>query len=636
MNKLTNSNIRKRLLTIVLLIAFCFTAILFRLIYLQVINAESITYRASSQWSRDLSLMATRGEIVDRSGIVLAGQKTHYTLYVRPNAIRDKAKLAKMISDELDLDYEKLLEKISKKGVSEITVKKKLTKQQMMNIASYNLDGMYFGKESVRYFPYGDFMTQVLGFNNADGMGQSGLEQYYNKYLRGTDGKILTQTDLVGKELDSNVTNYISAIDGMNLRLTTDYYVQTFAERAVRDAMMTYSAKGASCLVMSAKTGEIYALAEAPSFDLNNVPRDDVGGLFAMSKSGSISNVYEPGSTFKILTSAIGLEEGVANDSSRYYCNGARIVDGKRIKCWQSRGHGSQSFAEGVCNSCNCVFMDVAAGVGVDKFYDYMNKFGVNKKTGVDMLGESAGLLLSKNTVKPVDLARIGFGQAIALTPIGLASSVSACINGGKKVTPHIMQNIYDKNLGSVATASNNSGERIISQGTSDKLRTYLFDVVSKGSGKRAYVPGYKIGGKTGTAQKYANGGIAQGKYVSSFLGFTEVNGDELVCLMIVDEPQGYVFYGSIVAAPYVGDIFRNIFAYYDMKPKYTQEELKTLGKTFTMPNLMDMSADEAIKLLKKYNITYEYTGDFGKVARQFPAPNTQCPYNTVAYIDIN
>lgn len=635
MKKLTNLYIRKKLLAFLVLITFIFTVLIFRLCYLQIFASGTIVGRASGQWSRDLPMMAERGDILDRNGIVIADTKVKYTLYVRPNALREHEQVATVISKVLDKNYDKILEKISKKGVSEITVAKKLDKEQMMNIALKNFNGVYFAEESVRYFPYNDSMSQILGFTNIDGVGQFGVEKYYDKYLRGTDGKILTQTDLIGKELKDNVTSYLPAIDGMTAQLTIDYYIQSFAEDIVKRAMLEYSAKGANCLVMNPKTGEIVAMAQAPTFDLNNVPRDNVTELFEMAKNSMVSNVYEPGSTFKILTSAIGLEEKAFTSEHKFYCNGARIVDGQRIKCWQSRGHGSQTFADGVCNSCNCVFMDIATKVGTKTMYSYFDKFGITEKTGVDMLGEANSLMLKEGFVKNVDIARIGFGQAIAVTPIQLLSAVSTCINGGYKITPHILKTMKDDRFGNVINRTGGLEERVISQATSDTLREMLYGVVERGGGKNAYVPGYKIGGKTGTAQKYENGVIARGKYVSSFLGFTSVGSEDYVCLMTVDEPQGYLYYGSIVCAPLVGDMFKNIFAYHNMPPKYTAEELKNLGKTFIMPDLMGMQVSEAIKLLKSRNIHFEYSGEGNAVSYQMPASGAVVNNKTVIYFNI-
>ncbi len=503
----------------------------------------------------------------------------------------------------------------------------------MMAISSQNYNGVYFSEESVRYFPYGDFMSQILGFTNVDGVGQFGVEKYYDQYLKGVNGQILTQTDLVGKELPNNITGYLPSINGMTVSLTIDFNIQSFAEKIVKDAMVDFSAKGANCLVMNPKTGEILAMAQAPTFDLNNIPRDNLDELYSMAKNSMISNVYEPGSTFKILTTAIGLEENTYPDSHRFYCNGSRIVDGKRIKCWRSIGHGSQTFAEGVCNSCNCVFMDIATKVGTKTMYDYLKKFGINQKTGVDLVGEGKGIMLNESIVKNVDLARIGFGQAVAVTPIGLCSAVSSCINGGYKVTPYILNNITDSNFGVVQGNSPKLGSRVISNATSEKVKEMLYGVVEQGSGKYAYIPGYKIGGKTGTAQKYENGVIARGKYVSSFLGFTSVGGEDYLCLMTVDEPQGYVYYGSLVAGPYVGELFANIFNYKGYKPQYSEEDLKVLGKVIEMPNLLDMSAEEAVKVLKSLGIPYEVEGEGGKVIGQLPAPKADVRYNTVALV---
>lgn len=633
MSKITNSYLGKKLLAIFLLITFLFTAIIVRLVYLQLIAGKSITNKAMSQWTRDLPMMATRGDIVDRNGVVVADTTTAYTLYVRPNSMTDVKKVAGAISATLNKDFNTIYNKISKKGVSEITVAKKLNKSQMMSIARENFDGVYFSEESLRYFPYGNFMSQILGFTDSDGMGQFGVEKYYDKYLRGVNGQILTQTDLVGKELEGSVRGYLPSIKGMTVGLTVDYNIQAFAEKIVGDAVTDFNAKGANCIVMNPKTGEILAMAQAPSFDLNNVPRDNLEKLFSMAKNGMISNVYEPGSTFKVLTTTIGIEEQAFPDNHMFYCNGARIIDGQRIKCWRSIGHGSQTFAQGVCNSCNCVFMDIATKVGTTKMYDYLRKFGINSKTGVDLVGEGKGIMLAEKNVKNVDIARIGFGQAVAVTPLGLCTAVSTCINGGNKITPYILKNIVDENFGVVESNSPKVGERLIKPQTSEKVREMLYGVVEQGSGKYAYVPGYRIGGKTGTAQKYENGVIARGKYVSSFIGFTSVGKDDYLCLMTVDEPQGYLYYGSMVAGPYVGELFANIFAYKGYKPNYTEEELKILGKVVPMPDLMDMDVDSAIKILKKYNIPFEVDGEGGKVVGQIPSAKADVRYNTVALI---
>lgn len=473
-------NPKRRLLTIIMLIAFLFVAVLFKLFYVQIISGKELQARAAEQWYRDVPLTARRGGIYDRNGIALADTSTKYTVYVRPNAVTDIEKVCTVLSVKAGADYTKLHSKLIKKGVSEITVAKKLDKSVMLEIVSLNLDGIYFSADSFRYYPYGDFMTQLLGFTNSDGDGQSGLEAYYNKYLVGVNGKILTEADLVGRELQDNATTYLPSISGFNLMTSLDYTIQRLTENAVRKAYQIHGAKRVSCLVMNPTNGEILAMAETPSFDLNNVPRDDLSTLFAYSKNSMVSSVYEPGSTFKILTSAIALEENAFSDSHRFYCSGSRIVDGKKIRCWRSIGHGSQDFTQGACNSCNCVFMDCALAVGKDTFYDYLKNLGVNRKTGIDVSGETSGLMLPLNIVKNVDLARIGFGQAIALTPIELAVAASACVNGGNIVTPHLLSTVIDSSGNVIKEASNATQQSKISAETSTKLRDILIQVVTR------------------------------------------------------------------------------------------------------------------------------------------------------------
>ena len=605
-------NPKRRLLTISMLIAFLFVAVICKLFYVQIISSQELQARAAEQWYRDVPLTARRGGMYDRNGIALADTATKYTVYVRPNAVTEVESVCKVLSEKAGADFNKLHAKLVKKGVSEITVAKKIDKSVMLEIVALNLDGIYFSADSFRYYPYGDFMTQLLGFTNADGDGQSGLEAYYNKYLVGVNGKILTEADLVGRELDDNATTYLPSISGFNLMTSLDYTIQRLAENAVRKAYQIHGAKRVSCLVMNPTNGEILAMAETPSFDLNNVPRDDLSALFAYSKNAMVSSVYEPGSTFKILTSAIALEENAFSDSHRFYCSGSRIVDGKKIRCWRSIGHGSQDFTQGVCNSCNCVFMDCALAVGKDTFYDYLYNLGVNRKTGIDVSGETSGLMLPLDIVKNVDLARIGFGQAIALTPIELAVAASACINGGNIVTPHLLSKVIDSNNNVIQQASNSVQQSKISAQTSAELREILTQVVTRGSGKGAYLAGYNIGGKTGTAQKYQNGVIAQGRYISSFIGYTMTQGAEAMIVFIVDEPVG-VYYGSIVAAPYVSEIFKGIFAYKNIAPTYNGTELEIVGAPFALENYSGMKLSQAISALTKLDVNVEVDGD-GKI----------------------
>ena len=574
--------------------------------------------KAIDQWLRDLPTDAPRGSILDRNGNVLASTSTRYNLYVRPSATSDKPAVAKLLSNVFGYDYEKTLEKISKR-TSEVTVATQVTKEQLNTVYESGLSGIYYSEDNHRYYPYGDFMTQVLGFCSTDGFGQTGLEAYYNKYLTGVNGQIMTETDLIGKELGAG-TYYLPSIPGMNVITTLDSGIQRIVDGAIAKAVAMFKPKGVACIVMDYDTGGVVALSEYPSFDLNNVPRDDLEALFLHSKSNIVSSVYEPGSTFKILTAAAALDAGKVTVSDRFYCAGSRTVDGKRIRCWKAKGHGSINFAEGVEGSCNCVFMDSALRMGTEQFYNYLRNFGLTKKTGIDMTGETSGIFIAQDAVKTVDLARIGFGQAVAVTPIGLISATSAVMNGGKKVTPHLLSGVKDINGNTVGnTGITSSGGQIISQNTSDTMRTLLESVVTTGSGKGAYVPGYRVAGKTGTAQKYANGAIASGKYISSFLGLSLSEGANYAVLFIVDEPSGYMYYGSQVAAPLVGEIFASMFDYLGIEPVYTGEEAEIIGEKFSLPDFTGMTVAQARNELAKLGLYCETDGEGNNVKGQYP-----------------
>ena len=625
--------IRKKLLIIIVSITFLFCAVLGRVGFIQIVQGEQLQLKALSQWTRDLPISAPRGNIYDTNGELLAGSSTLYTLYVRPRTITDVSALCKAIAPVIGSDYETIFNKISGKKVSEITIAKNLSKEQMLAVQSMNISGIYFSESAKRYYPYGDFLTQVLGYTNADGKGQEGLELYLDKYLSGINGTLYTETDLTGVELQNGSTSYSPAISGLNVTLTIDRYIQQFAEQAVIDALDTHKAVSASCIVMNVNSGAILAMANAPGFDLNSPPRDDVGTLYSNMKNRLVTDVYEPGSTFKIITAAIALNEGKVKPESLFYDPGYRIVDGQRIKCWKTTGHGSQTFSEGVQNSCNSVFMDLSLSVGVQKTYEYYEKFGLTKKTGVDLKGETSSILLSKNNVKNVDLARMGFGHAIALTPIQLISAASSAINGGKLITPYVCEKITDKDGKNVFTATTQVKNRVVSEQTSKTLALLLEKVVSQGSGKLAYVNGYSVAGKTGTAQKYKNGVIASGAYVSSFLGFAPADKPEYAILMSVNEPSNGVYYGSLVAAPYVGKIFSNIFAHYSIRPdpKLISKEYDVY---FEMPNLVGKTYAEASIILKELGIVFEREGEGNVIKSQIPKEGSQINKYIVALLE--
>ncbi len=627
MRNISHITLKRRLSAAMLLIVLLFLLLVFRLFWLQIVTGEDLSAKAFDQWTRDLPMSAPRGAIVDRNGVTLASSYTVYTVYVRPNETEDKKVTARAIAECCGAEYERVLARIDKTGVSEVKALTGLDEAQALALRARGIDGVYIVADSARFYEYGNFATQLLGFVNADGDGQSGLELYYNDFLKGVDGEALTETDLVGNKLDGTSTSYLPPIDGLTARLTIDFTLQSLAEKAVKDAVLKYSPLSASCLMMDADTGEVLAMASAPTYDLNDLPRDDVAYLLQGAKNLLVSDVYEPGSTFKILTAAMGIEEGMIRDS--YYCPGYRVVDGRRIRCWRSIGHGSQDFAHGIMNSCNCVFMDIALAAGTQTFYDYLDAFGLAERTGIDVAGEGAGILLAEESVKSVDLARIGFGQAVAVTPIGLATAVCSVLNGGKLMTPYLLSSFDNADGDAVASVSPTERGKTVSASTSESMKEYLYSVVEQGGGKNAYVPGYRIGGKTGTAQKYENGAIAEGKYVSSFIGFTEIDGRTVVCLFKVDEPQGYVYYGSIVAAPYVGEIFAAAFAAFGEQPDYSQNGVPA---PTAMPDVEGMTLTQAAAAIKAAGLQYEYSGEGGSVTSQFPIAGTQLSQGAVVH----
>lgn len=624
MVKISHISIRRRLSATLLLITFFLCILSGRLLYVQIINSDSLRTLAFEQWTRDLPFTADRGDITDVNGIKLASSMTLYTMYCRPSDVKEAEKIATFVSDALDIDKTLLYTRLTKKGVSEVRLCRRVTRAEMLEVEQRDFSGIYFTADSARYYDQGDFLTQLLGFTDADNKGQSGLELQYDRYLTGINGYSYTETDLIGRELEDGDTYYVAPQKGMNVRLTIDYYMQAAAEKAVKDACARYDAKSVSCVMLNADTGAVLAMAQAPSYDLNDIPRDDVNALMENSSLNAVTDMYEPGSTFKILTSAIGLETGATKNS--YYCGGSCSVDGQRIRCWRSIGHGSQDFRHGVYNSCNCVFVDVALTAGKDTMYDYFDKFGLGQKTGIDFYGESSGMLIAHDSVKNVDLARIGFGQAVAVTPLQLASAVASCINGGYLYRPYVVEEILSQEGELAYRGGSYVKNTTISASTSEKLKDILYGVVDEGSGKNAAVEGYKIGGKTGTAQKYADGAIAAGKYISSFVGFTEINGSNIVCLFLVDEPQGYVYYGSIVAAPYVGEIFSALFSQYDVPASG-----ETAKAEVVMPDITDLSFSDAAALLKKSGLDYEYAGT-GKVVYQLPAAGAKIEEGALVY----
>lgn len=559
---------KKRLLSLLVAAIFLFCGIFLRLAYIQVVWGVELQTKAADQWTRDLPIVAYRGDIVDRNGVVLAGTKTGFALYARPASVDDAETESAALADVLGLPQADIYAKISKKGVSEVRLVRQMDEVLAEKVRALNLPGIYLAEQGERVYGYGDMLCQTLGFVSSDGTGQTGLEAYYDKYLKGINGSVLTETDLVGKELSGGEMTYVPAIDGMTLRLTIDMRVQAIVEDVLQLAYVRQGAASTKCIVMDVNSGEILAMGAKPGVDLNNLPRDDVQTLMKNSKNTLLTDVYEPGSTFKILTAAACLNEYEAGNPNAFgpdhifNSSGVRIIDGSKISCWTKHAngkHSNENLADALKNSCNPVFTDIALSLGKDTFYKYLSAFGYGAPSGIDFDGEQGGLLVSQSTVTRGDLARIGFGQTIAVTAMQLACATAAAVNGGLLLRPYLVKEIVDPTTGQVAARFGSEVRgRAVSESTSKQIAEMLRRVVAEGGGKNADVEGCEVGGKTGTAQKFVDGKLAVGKYVSSFVGFFPASAPKYLVLFIVDEPQGQS-YGSVVAAPYAGSIIRAI-----------------------------------------------------------------------------
>ncbi len=542
---------------------------------MQVLWQEELNYHALDQWTREIPIVAQRGKVTDRNGVVLADNSTAYTVYARSNAITDKSAAANVLAQALEGDAAQIYEKLTKKKASEITVAKRVNKDKIQTLAQSVVEGVYYARDNIRYYPKNAALCQVLGFTSSDNVGTTGIEKYYDEYLAGKNGELLYETDLVGVEIEGSVATYLPAEDGYNVELTIDYGIQEIVESALYKTAAQYSPVSAECIVLDVNTFEVLALGNYPSYNLNDVPRNDAELLNKQSRNALVCDIYEPGSTFKIITSAANVEEYLQGNAKAYSTkhvfpsSRTRAVDGTTVKCWSNHANGkhcNQTLAQALNNSCNPCFTDMALSLGKETFYQYLSAFGFGKKTGIDYGGEAYGLLLPQTAVRDCDLARIGFGQTIAVSGIQLACATASVVNGGYYYTPRLVKRIYADD-GYVALETENTVKnRTISEEASRILSGMLEGVVKEGSGKKAYVEGYRVGGKTGTAQKYENGRIAAGKYVSSFVGFFPADKPQYLALVVVDEPQG-AYYGSVVAAPCAGEIFKGIISLKNIQP---------------------------------------------------------------------
>lgn len=609
---------QKRLLAMIMLAIFLFVLVSLKLAHVSIIDGNLLQTRAISQWTRGLPLIAERGKFLDANGNALAVSYTTFDVYVRAKEVDSPTKVASVLSALLNVTYDFVLEKANNKNISESKIKSQISGDLAAKIGDNKLAGVFLSENSKRYYPYGDLMTQLLGFTTIDGVGQSGLEAYFQQELSGLNGRMLVESDLQGKELDNTLRWYLPSVAGMDITLTIDARIQLAAEQALVNLMADQKPKNASAIVMNAKTGEILAMASKPSFDLNEPPRNDLPYLLETMKNKNIVDIYEPGSTFKVLTMASALESGVAKLTDTFYDPGYRMVDGEKIKCWKLTGHGHQTLTDGMCNSCNSVFVDLALRMGIDTFYSWLGKMGIGNKTGIDFLGESAGMMMNTSDARRVDLARMGFGQAIAVTPLQLVTAFAAAVTGNLP-QPHFVQKISAPSGKEVLF--DYSTKSVFSTQTSQIVCNMLEETVSK-TGKLTFIPGYQLGGKTGTSQKYENGRIVQ-KFVSSFIGMYPTSDPEYIVYVVADEPSKGQYYGSVVATPYAKQIFQGIFDAKNIAPVNQAEDMEKVALTITMPSLVGKSLTEASNILLGLKLHFEIDGEGGIVTHQFVPAGT-------------
>jgi len=619
---------KKRLNVVLVLIAAIFLFLIGKIGYIIFFQGPGLQEKARDQWTRDLPVSAKRGSILDRNGNVLAQSASADTVVLRPAEIKDPASLAAKLAPVLKMDEQTIIEKASDKKKSEVWLIRQITREQKTQVDDMDLDGVHFTVDTKRYYPNKNLLTQVLGFTSVDGNGLEGLEAKYDKYMKGQPGRIVNEADRKGQEIPLSDEVYIPPKDGYNVVLTIDLVIQSFLEKNLEEAYTANKAKSVQGIVVDPKTGGILAMGCYPNYDLNNVPRNEPDTLKELSRNKVVVDVFEPGSTFKIITTASAIDAGKASLESEYNCIGYKMVDGQMIKCWRfGHPHGHQDLTKAVQNSCNPAFMEMALAMGKEKFYEYIYNFGFGQPTGIDYSADQQGIVTHQKYVRNTDLARIGFGQSIAVTTLQLAMGASAVINGGTLNKPYLVKALTDAENNTVKEYQPTPVRQVVSAETSATMRAILESVVADGTGRNAYIPGYRVGGKTGTAQKYADGKIVQGKHISSFIGFAPANDPKLLVFIVVDEPNVPVDFGSIVAAPYVKAVLYDSLKYLNVQPQYSDRDKEI--KRVEVPDVRNLSLDSAVDALKDIGLNYMDNGT-GKVKDQMPAPGTKVDEKTI------
>lgn len=568
---------RGRIAVLYFLLFGLMTGLMGRLFFLMLFRSEHYSQMAQDLHERERTIKAARGNILDANGVVIATNRTVCTISVIHNQVKDPETVIRVLVEELDLSEEEVRKKVEKRSSREI-IKTNVDKDMGDKIRARALEGVKVDEDYKRYYPYDSLASRVLGFTGGDNQGIIGLEVMYEKYLKGTNGMILTMADAAGIEIENAFEDRIEPVAGNDLTISLDVNIQTYAQQAAYQVMEKKGANRVSVIIMNPQNGEIMAMVNVPEFNLNepfvlNVEPEEGSTaskqdlLNQMWRNPCINDTYEPGSTFKIITAAAGLEAGVVSVTDRFSCPGFRVVEDRKIRCHKVGGHGGETFLQGVMNSCNPVFIDVGQRLGVDQYYHYFQQFGLKGKTGVDLPGEAATIMHKKENMGLVELATVSFGQSFQITPLQLITTASSIINGGNRITPHFGVKSVSADGERVHTFRYPVTEGIVSAETSETMRYMLEQVVAEGGGKKAYIPGYRIGGKTATSEKLPR---SLKKYISSFIGFAPADNPQVIALITIDEPEG-IYYGGTIAAPVISDIFKNILPYLGIEA--TEEE---------------------------------------------------------------
>lgn len=623
--RVSNVTVRKRLLVALVVGILIFLIIDVRLGYVQFVLGDMLTDRAKDSWSRNIPFEPERGEIVDRNGVALATNISAPTVWVVPRQIKDPAATAEKLASVLNMPKEKAYRDITQKErIVRIKEGRKISHEKAKEIRALGLEGVYIGEDSKRHYPFNSYLSHVLGFAGVDNQGLMGLEKYYDKELNGERGSVKFYANAKGERMNDMADDYDHPVKGLDLKLTIDTKIQTIVERELDIAEAKYNPDGIIAIAMNPNNGEILAMSSRPTFDpanFRNVPQE------VYNRNLPVWMTYEPGSTFKIITLAAALNEGKVDlEKEHFHDSGSVQVAGARLKCWKRGGHGSQSFLEVVQNSCNPGFVELGERLGKEKLFKYIKDFGFGQKTGIDLQGEGTGILFNMNRVGPVEQATTAFGQGVSVTPLQQVAAVSAAVNGGILYKPYIAKELIDPITKEVVMRNTpEEKRRVISEETSEEIRHALESVVAQGTGGRAFVEGYRVGGKTGTAQKAEGGRYLENNFIVSFIGFAPADDPQIVVYVAVDNPKGVTAFGGTVSAPIVGNIMKDGLSAMGIEPRKEQIDKKIKWPDtppIVLPDFVGMTKTELHEQM--FNLRIDASGEGNVVVRQSPASGTK------------